>query len=462
MRFDSARVIETVNELGDARFAGRDGEARIAGFTAERLAQLGWHVERRVVLGSVLPRLAVSWLGWWLLAALVTAATAICWPSGARWPARALCGLLLIVSALWVHLGLAHGLRLGWNLPPRKEASVVVAHPRNHHPPSCRVVLLTPLGALSAAPRRSLSGHSSIVSIILACLLLSGGLILVSAVSSEPTAARLNFYSRLLAAGLLGLIWVVAVAQTIKELHLRDPGRPLDPSERTGLGVLLEIARTWPGAPYQPEAPARVPYQPEAPATAPYQREAPAAAPYQPEALARGSYQPEAPARVPAPARTRPASRAQQIELVLAATGGQMLDFAGARAVLGMPSPGGPQIPTIHVLLVAPGVGREIIISSHTCRELAESAAKGLWLPYRLASRSPRKRGLWPEEPPGGEVVALVGSGLLSRDPARAAIDPADLQNVAQLATEIALRWSRQRREESSGCGGSGVAPADL
>ena len=69
MKFDSARVIETVKELGDARFAGRDGEARIAEFAAERLAQLGWHVERRVVLGSVLPRLAVSWLGWWLLAA---------------------------------------------------------------------------------------------------------------------------------------------------------------------------------------------------------------------------------------------------------------------------------------------------------------------------------------------------------------------------------------------------------
>jgi hypothetical protein len=181
---------------------------------------------------------------------------------------------------------------------------------------------------------------------------------------------------------------VAAAAQTIKELRLRDRRRALDPSERTGLAVLLEVARTW------------------------------------------------------------PASRAQTIELVLAATGGQMLDFVGARAVFSIPSPAPPEVPTIYVLLLAPAVGKEIIISSQTCLELAESAAKGLWVPYRLTSRSLRSFGLWPEEPPGREVVALVGSGLFSRDPTRAAIDSASLQNVAQLATEIALRWSKQRREK--------------
>ena len=213
----------------------------------------------------------------------------------------------------------------------------MVAHPRNDHPASCRVVLQTPLGALSAVPRRSLSGHSSIVSIILACLLLSGGLILVSAVSSEPTAARLDFYSRLLAAGLLGLVWVVAVAQTIKELRPSDSRRALDLSERTGLAVLLEMARTWPASPYQPEPPARVPHQPERQRARFQSRRGDAGRP----------------------------SREQKIELVLAAIGGQMLDFAGARAVFRMPSPAArAKIPTIHVLLLAPGIGQEIIISS--------------------------------------------------------------------------------------------------
>ena len=259
MKFDAARVIETVDELGAARFTGRDGESRIADFVAERLTQLGWQVERRAVLGPVLPRLAVSSLGWWSLASLVTAATVVCWTSMPRWPVRALGSSLLILSALWAYLALSRGLRFGWNLPPVSEAPVVIAQPRSDRPPSCRVVLQTPLGALSAAPRDSLSGHSSIVSTILAGLLLSSGLMLVSVFSSEASTARLHLYARLLTIGLLGLVWVAAIAQTFKDLRLRDSRRVLDPSQRTGLAVLLEMARAWPNSPYQPDGPATDP-----------------------------------------------------------------------------------------------------------------------------------------------------------------------------------------------------------
>jgi hypothetical protein len=170
-------------------------------------------------------------------------------------------------------------------------------------------------------------------------------------------------------------------------------------------------------------------------------------------------YQPDARARVPEPARTRPASRAQKIELVLAATGGQTLDFAGMRSVLHMALPERGLVPTLYLLLFAPGFGPEIAIFSRDCRKLAESAAKNLWVPHRLLSRSIRKFGLWPEVPPDLDLVALVGAGALDRAAAREPIDSANLQNVAQLATEIALRWSKEQRE-SSGCADSAVATA--
>jgi hypothetical protein len=400
MKFDSARVLQTIEELGDKRFAGQDGEERMAGFAAERLSQIGWHVEERVVVGSRLPWLVVSLMGWWGLAVLVTGATVVCWTSATRWPVRALSSSLLLVAALWAYLGLIRGLRFGWRLPPLQEAFIVVARPRSDRPAPRRVVLLTPLGSLSAIPRESLPGRSVAVSLILACLPLAGGLGLLSAFSSDPTYARLNSYSLALAAGLSGLVWVAAVAQTITERRSSDSQRELAPLARSGLAVLLEMARTW------------------------------------------------------------PAPRKQTIELVLAAVGGQALDFAGARAVFRRDFLGHEEVPTLFLLILAPGAGQEIVISSRNDRELAESAAKSLWLPHRLPLRSLRRIGLWPDEPPDRDMVALVGSGVIDRGLARAVIDGAQLQNAASLASEIALRWSKERRE-TPGCADSAVASAD-
>ena len=284
---------------------------------AERLTQLGWQVDRRMVLGSGLPRLSVSSVGWWGLAALLATATAVCWTSGARRQAQALSASLFILSALWVYLGLVRGLRFGWRLPPLREASVVVAHLQSNRPAPCRVVLVAPLGPQSAIPRGSVLGHPSIVSVILACLVLSSGLSMAAAVSIDPAATRWISWSRAIGAVLLGVVCVIAVALTITEFRLRTRRAPLALPDRTGAAVLLEMARTWPASPHQPDAPARVPEL----------------------------------------ARARPASRAQKIELVVAATGGQALDFVGMRTVLHMALPERGEVPTLYLLVFAPGSG---------------------------------------------------------------------------------------------------------
>ncbi len=45
MRFDSTRVMATVEGLREPRFAGVDGREQLSGLAAERLAEAGWRVE---------------------------------------------------------------------------------------------------------------------------------------------------------------------------------------------------------------------------------------------------------------------------------------------------------------------------------------------------------------------------------------------------------------------------------
>jgi hypothetical protein len=390
MKFDAARTVSTLRDLGDKRFAGTDGEAQVAAFAAERLGQSGWDVERRVVAGSELPRLSISWMGWWLLALPVAAATAMFWSGRTHWLARVLASLLLLVAASWAYLGLVRGLRFGWRIGPLKQAPLVIARPRSDRVAVCRVVLVAPLGALSAIPGGSWTSRALVVSIILPCLLLCIGLSLAAQFASERSAAQLDLWRNGLAIGLSGLIVVTTLALSIEGLLPRNANLVLDRHERTGIAVLLEMARTW------------------------------------------------------------PSSRKEPLELLVAGVGGQTLDFAGARALQSMALFEQDLIPTLFVLLLGPGPGVITTISSDDCRELAQSAAKSLWLPHRSLARSLAWLGLWPEEPAGRDLVALVGAGVFNRRPAVGTIDPAALAIVAQLATEITLRWSKERRRATA------------
>jgi hypothetical protein len=86
------------------------------------------------------------------------------------------------------------------------------------------------------------------------------------------------------------------------------------------------------------------------------------------------------------------------------------------------------------------------MIASRYRRELSETAAKSLWIPHRLARRSWRHAGLWPSDRSHRDFVALIGAEYLSRSPKNDVIDPAALERVAQLATEIALRWAKTQQ----------------
>src|SRR5262249_22512657 len=163
---------------------------------------------------------------------------------------------------------------------------------------------------------------------------------------------------------------------------------PLEPGDRTGVAVLLEMARTW------------------------------------------------------------STPRAHRVEIVLAATGGQAFDFAGARAMVrSLAARESRDIPTLRLLWLAPGIGKEVVIVSRSHRELAQSAARSLWIPHRLASRWFRRIDLWPPEQLNGDFVALIGAGYLKRFREQDVVNSATLHHAAQLATEIALRWiKRQQR----------------
>ena len=60
MKFDAARAEATFRELGDPRYAGPDGEARVADFLAGRFESMGYRVERREVDRLAVPATRVA------------------------------------------------------------------------------------------------------------------------------------------------------------------------------------------------------------------------------------------------------------------------------------------------------------------------------------------------------------------------------------------------------------------
>jgi hypothetical protein len=376
-----------VQELGDCRFGGPDGESHLAGFMAQRFAEMGWKVERREVMGSGFPRWAVSWAGWLCLGIATTGAMSIVWTFGNRWPTHVFCWPLLVLGAAWLYLALHHGFRFGWGLPPRCPAPIVMAHRGEERRPVCRVVFQTPLGRLSANSYQLSWWLSSSIGALLFILLVGDAWFAVVDKHEVPGSfVKL----RMLGTGLIGLFWIYLVGRCISEIQSSRSRRLLEPADRIGVAILLEMARTW--------TVRQVPH----------------------------------------------------VATCFAATGGQALDFAGARTLFRSIGAEPDGVPTLFVLCLAPGIGQEIIIASRNLGRLAQSAANSLWVPHTLASRSYRRIDLWPSDRSLQNVVALIGAGYLDWYRQKDTIDPAALQFTAQLAAEVGLRWAKQQQPPDS------------
>lgn len=144
-------------------------------------------------------------------------------------------------------------------------------------------------------------------------------------------------------------------------------------------------------------------------------------------------------------ARTWPKSFDERLETRFAALGGQALNLAGLRALGRQIREDWPRKPTLVVGLWSPGVGQRITLASPSLEELAGEAAASLWIPTRRPRSVTIMNDLCPfgNDPP---FIGLVGVAEPGEGPA---FSLESLTRTAQLATELALRWSRRETASS-------------
>jgi hypothetical protein len=147
-------------------------------------------------------------------------------------------------------------------------------------------------------------------------------------------------------------------------------------------------------------------------------------------------------------ARVWPSARTRNLEMVLAAVGGQDFDQAGDRALAVMLGNEWGAKPTLHVIVDAPGVGNELLIQSHG--RFVRDAAESLWVPHRLPSKREVEERVWYF--PYAEPERLVWLGGSESGQNAPAANPEVLCRAASLIAEIALRWGKlddHRRHQS-------------
>ena len=146
MRFDSAKALETFQELGDRRFTGPDSEKQVAELVAERFAQMGLNLERREVVGSAFPQRVAPWVGSLGYGVLITGAYLLVLPNTSV--SSVLAFILLIMSGYWCNAVFFNRIQLGRRRPPLKAAPVVVASMKMEPAPPLRVVIQALVGGL--------------------------------------------------------------------------------------------------------------------------------------------------------------------------------------------------------------------------------------------------------------------------------------------------------------------------
>jgi hypothetical protein len=370
MRFDTARAMEWAATFAFPREAGTAGEGRAAAIAAAEFSRIGFRVERVAVDGSRLPAMALPWLGWVGLGAWATALV-LAANRGAAWPIR----LAPAVGALlWLRLTTVEGFRLGRVWPRRIATTNVVAWREVEPTVPLRVVFHTALDTFQA--------DRAIVPAWLEtpwiALLLAGQIFVALTVRRNPLG--LPAWTGPL---LLSVLWLAIAGRVLRLIHRPGWREAETRDNRTGLAVLLEMARGWP----------------------------------------RGTD--------------------ARFESRFVATGGRALDRAGLRALVRAIAEDSPARPTLIVEWLAPGIGPGIALMEQGTGELAAKAAADLWIPHHVIHQSGVHREHWPFGRHGPGYVGIVGNAIDRPHP----IDPDSLARAAQLATEIALRWARQKKD---------------
>ena len=378
MRFDTARAVEWAGTFAFGRAAGTDGERQAAALAADEFGRLGLRVERIEVKASRLPGLAEPWLGWLGVGAW---ATGLAWSvhRGVHWPIRL---ALALGALLWLRLTTIEGFLLGRVLLRRVATTNVVAwrEPKGE-PPPIRVVFHTSLDTFDAG--RELVPPwlaTPVIAALLAALVFCD-----MTINRNPL--RLPWWCWPWSGPLcLVLLWL-AIGMRIARL-VGGTGRLDARDNRTGLGVLLELARGWP----------------------------------------RGTD--------------------SRIESRFVATGGRTLDRAGFRALVHAIGTEWPAMPTLIVDWLAPGIGPGLALLEQGTEALAATAAGDLWIPHRFLYRAVVYHQHWPLGRHGPATIGMVGDAVAAhRAPVAArAIEPDALGRAAQLATEVALRWARRKQ----------------
>jgi hypothetical protein len=386
MRFDTARALEWTGAFGFPRAAGSDGERRAGEIAGDELARLGLRVERRAIEGKRMPDPAQAWLGWFGVG-LWSVALEVATHQGGAWPVRL--GLAL-GALLWLRLTTVEGFVLGgpW-LRRCATTNILAGREVEGTPPSVRVVFHTPLDSFE--PGRELVPRWVATPVVAALL----GAQVFFGLTIHRNPLRLP-HGNLAGLCCAVLLWL-AIGMRIFLLVRRRWGPDVDVRDnRTGLALLLELARSWPQG--------------------------------------KGTD--------------------ARIEAWFVATGGRPLAGAGLRALVQAIRHEWPARPTLVVNLLAPGIGSGLTLVEQGTGQLAAKAAADLWIPHQVAHRAAIARDHRPFGRRGPAFVAMVGSGVASgrrsgSGPAPA-VEADALGRAAQLATEIALRWARQSPQSGS------------
>jgi hypothetical protein len=406
MNFDASRVESLLRALGDPRYAGPDGEANVADFVSGQFTEMGLDVQRRQVTGSRFPRRAAPWVAWLGYGFLVSSVYGLALAAnGLR---LVLACVLAYFAAAWFEAVVKNLVRPGPWRPPLETAPVLVASRRGRPPASMRVVLQSLISGVNPDPFLSCFRGPNQRKILFYFLYLFppawASLFLIFRACAPPGGRRdLLIVSELLAHNVypafLAAAWIVILTVLFRAYGQRRSMAGRDRPDRRGIALLLEMARTWP----------------------------------------------------------RTGSRPFEPVFVLA--GGQPLDYAGSREVVRLLRSEWSSVSSLLILFFAPGAGDELWLSTSPwsargLAEVAEDAARSLWIPYR-PDRSGVLYSFWPHENLFS-VLALIGSDPRALDDE--SVDPKGLQRAAQLATEVALRWAKVVQQERKDLGLPGSA----
>jgi hypothetical protein len=144
-------------------------------------------------------------------------------------------------------------------------------------------------------------------------------------------------------------------------------------------------------------------------------------------------------------ARTWPRSHSDRAETILALVGGQELDRTGDYALWEIEKAEWPLRPTLTIIVVAPGRGKELLVVGS---EVVQEAADGLWVPNRHGILAEVPQHVRPIGRMDGETAVLAGADWNQRPPPE--IDPQALGRTAQVIREAALRWGRQHEGQDA------------